>query len=223
MKDVGGTPIYQQMESDLLQRDRKLSDSRKGLLEDLHKFLDRETKTGSTIFLMGDMNDNLGLSKGQVRTFLASAGMKMTYVVRHGMDSTLLATHDRGSTCIDLIGCSSNVPTDTIVPAGYEPFYFNLFTDHGGVYVDLDIDSIFSYARPDTTRQIYKRFTTRHVPKCSKYLGKLEELLEKSRIFQEVNELERRYQKNEKEKSKDEEKKIIRHTDMSVKIRLVNV
>ena len=211
-KDGGGTTIYQQMESDLLQRDSKLSDPRKVLLEDLHKFIDREKKSGSTIFLMGDMNDNLGLSKGQVRTFLASAGMKMTYVARHGTDSALPATHDRGSTCIDLIGCSSNVPNDAIVRAGYAPFYFNFFTDHRGVYVDLDIDSIFSYARPDTTRQIYKRFTTRHVPKCSKYLGKLEELLEQSRIFQEVDELERRYQKNGQERKKDEEEKIIQRT-----------
>ena len=211
-KDGGGTTIYQQMEADLLKRDKKLSDPRKGLLEDLHKFLDKEKKIGSTVFLMGDMNDNLGISNGQVRKFLESVGIKMTYNIRHGNDSTLPATHDRGNTCIDFIGCSSNVPNDAIVRTGYAPFYFNFFTDHRGVYVDLDIDSIFSCARPDTTRQIYKRFTTRHVPKCSKYLCKLEELLETSRIFHEVDELERRYRDNNKKKDKEEGEKIIRRT-----------
>jgi hypothetical protein len=50
------------------------------------------------------------------------------------------------------------------------------------VFVDVDIDALFNSARPDTTRQIFKRFTTRHVPKCNKYLKKLEELFEKAKI-----------------------------------------
>ena len=164
------------MEADLLKRDKKL-------LTDLHKFLDSEKKNGNTVLLMGDMNDNLGMENGQVRQFLESTGLRMTYSTRHGEESTLPATHDRGSACLDLIGCSKNIPNDAIVRVGFAPFYFNFFTDHRGVYVDLNIDSIFNCARPDTTRQIYKRFTTRHVPKCSKYLRKLEELFETSRIF----------------------------------------
>ena len=35
------------------------------------------------ILLMGDMNDNLGLKKGEVRNFLESVGMKVTFEERH--------------------------------------------------------------------------------------------------------------------------------------------
>ena len=145
---------------------------------------------------MGDMNDNLGMETGQVRTFLESVGMKMSYTTRHGSATELPATHDRGKSCLDMIGCSNNVPDTAIVRTGYAPFYFNFFTDHRGVYVDLDIKSVFNIARPDTTKQIYKRFTTRHVPKCSKYLHKLEELFEASKVFKKIEKLKTRYTKH---------------------------
>ena len=216
-KDGRGTTIYQQMEADLFNRDKKMREPRQELLNDLHKFIDTERKIGSTILLMGDVNDNLGMENGQVCNFLESNGLKMTYKLRHGEESKLPATHDRGRHCIDLIGCSSNITHEAIVRAGYAPFYFNFFTDHRGTYVDLDIDSIFNCARPDTTRQIYKRFTTRHVPKCSKYLKKLEALMETSRIFQEIDALETRYQNNDEDNNAGEKERIIKRTKLLFK------
>ena len=156
---------------------------------------------------MGDMNDNLGLENGQVRNFLQSVRMKMTFSIRHGSNEKLPPTHNRGSTCLDLLGCSNNVPEMAIVQAGFAPFYFNFFTDHRGVFVDLDIDMIFNCARPDTTKQIFKRFTTRHVPKCSRYLKKMEDLMEHSKMFKKVDDLENEYKdlrKGEKTKQREE-------------------
>ena len=49
--------------------------------------------------------------------------------------------------------------------AGYTPFYFNFFTDHRGMIIDLDIEIVFYYNHPDTNRPIYKCFTTLHIPK----------------------------------------------------------
>ena len=208
-KDGRGTTIYDQMTADLLKSTGKLLDPRKTLLEDLHTYIDRENNEGNTIFLMGDMNDNLGLEDGQVNKFLQSLGMNMTYKTRHGDNEQLPPTHDRGKTCLDLLGCSDHVDNSAIVRAGFAPFYFNFFTDHRGVYIDLDIDSIFHCPRPDTTRSIYKRFTTLHVPKCSKYLHKLEELMEVSRIGHQVDELETKY-KEYKEGQEGESKEDIK-------------
>ena len=86
--------------------------------------------------------------------------MEPTYLVRHGEDSTLPATHDRGSTCIDLIATTVGLPEGTIKRIGFAPFYTNIYTDHRGIYLDLDIEKLFSSTRPDTTRSIFKRFTT---------------------------------------------------------------
>ena len=191
--DGGGTTIYSQMEADLLMDRGNLLDPKKELLKDLHNFIERDTKKGNIVFLMGDMNEDMGLEEGQVHQFLKSLGMYIPYTTRHGDNLDLPATHDRGKKCLDIIGCSEQVKDSAIVRAGYAPFYYNFFTDHRGVFVDIDIESIFNNARPDTTRQIHKRFTTVHVPKCSKYLQKLEDLMEEANVFKKVDELEAKY------------------------------
>ena len=208
----GGTTIHKQMEADLLKKTGKLLEPRKKLLEDLHVFIDNERNMGNSIFLMGDMNDNLGLENGQVRNFLKSVGMKMTYEIRHGANEQLPPTHDRGSKCIDLIGCSEHIQENAIVKAGYAPFYFNFFTDHRGVFVDVDIEMIFNCARPDTTKQIFKRFTTRHVPKCTRYLQKLEDLLEHSKMFKKVDALESEYKLYKEDDKVETREKLIEKT-----------
>ena len=208
----GGSTIYKQMEADLLKKNGKLMDPRKELLTDLHGFISSETRKGNSIFLMGDMNDDLGLDTGQLRKFLESLGMKVTFELRHGDNEKLPPTHDRGSKCLDMIGCSDNIPASAVVKAGYAPFYFNFFTDHRGVYMDLDIELIFNSSRPDTTRQIYKRFTTHHVPKCAKYLKKLEEMLERSKMFKKVDKLENDYVKYSKDKDENIRIKLIEKT-----------
>ena len=189
-KEGGGTTIYKQMELDLLKERGEIKNPRTELLQDLHIFIKKENDEGNTIFLMGDMNDNMGMEEGQVRQFLRSVDMTMAYTARHGKDSPLPATHDRGNSCIDMIGCSAHVQDTAIVRAGYAPFYFNFFTDHRGTFIDIDIESVFYCNRPDTNKPIYKRFTTIHVPKCLRYLKKLEELMEGSKIFQQVEEME---------------------------------
>ena len=213
----GGTTIYKQMELDILMEKGKLVDPRAELLNDLQKFINKENAEGNTIFLLGDMNDNMGMKEGQVRQFLTSVSMKMTFTARHGDDTTLPPTHDRGNTCMDIIGCSDHVQDTAIVRAGYAPFYYNFFTDHRGVFVDLDIESIFYSSRPDTNRPIYKRFTTLHVPKCTRYLKKLEELMENSRIFQQVDELEIKFKKLEENNSNILKETLINRTKILFK------
>ena len=208
----GGTTIYKQMEADLLKRKGKLIEPRKALLDDLHSFIDNERKTGNVVILMGDMNDNLGMENGQVRTFLKSVGMEMTFNKRHGDTAKLPPTHDRGKNCLDLIGISDHIPDTAIVKAGYAPFYFNFFTDHRGVFVDIDVEEIFNCERPDTTKQIYKRFTTIQVPKCSRYLRKLEELMEHSKMFKKVDELEIKYTEYIKDNKKQDRNSLIEIT-----------
>jgi ribonuclease HI len=185
-----GTTIYSQMESDLLKVKGKLCDPRKELLNDMHRFISNENKSGHTVFLLGDVNDDLGITTGQMGNFLESVRMKMTFEKRHGDTINLPPTHDRGVKCIDLLGCSEHIPDSAIVRAGFAPFYYNFFTDHRGVFVDIDIDTIFNCKRPDTTKQIFKRFTTRQVPKCNRYLHKLEELFDMAKINEQVDELE---------------------------------
>ena len=208
----GQSTIYSQMELDLLQKKKKLLNPRKELLKDLKKFLRQEHELGNKNIIMGDVNDNVGDTNSEIRTFLKDVDMEPTYLVRHGDGATLPATHDRGSTCIDLIATSIGLPEGTIKRIGFAPFYTNIYTDHRGIYVDLDSNKLFNSTRPDTTRSIFKRFTTRHIPKCDRYLKKLEELLENAKMFKKIDELEKDLldTARQKEGCKDKEELIKR-------------
>jgi hypothetical protein len=211
-KEGGGTTIYQQMQADLLYTKGELLDSKDELLRDLHKFIRKEKRKGNGIFLMGDMNDDLGDSKSKISQFMSSLGIRPTYRIRHGDQEKLPASHDRGTKCIDMIGSTECIEDDAIVRTGYSPFYFNFFTDHRGVYVDLDIAKVFNCTRPDTTKLIYKRFTTTQVPKCSRYLKYLEEAMERSKLFKKIDELEIEFGEKEEIKDNGKRSKLIKRT-----------
>ena len=186
----GESTIYAQMELDLLQRKKKLLEPRKELLEDLKKFINDEHEKGNKNILMGDTNDDVGEEDSEIRRFLRETNMEPTYLVRHGEDATMPATHDRGRKCLDMIATTVDLPPGTIKRIGFAPFYTNIYTDHRGIYVDIDIKKLFNSTRPDTTRSIFKRFTTLQIPKCDRYLKKLEELLEETKMFQIIDKLE---------------------------------
>ena len=189
-KKGGETTIYSQMELDVLQSMKKLKNPRKVLISDLKKLIEEENKKGNASILMGDVNDDLSNKEGEMRMFLEDLDMELSYLTRHGEESKLPATHDRGQNCIDMIAHSRTIPREAIKRAGFAPFYTNFFTDHRGIYIDIDTEIIFTRTRPNTTKSTYKRFTTTNTRKCEKYLQKLEELFEEARIFKKVIKLE---------------------------------
>ena len=80
---------------------------------------------------------------------------------------------------------------DAIKKSGYLPFYEGVATDHRAVYIDIDAKYLFSNAQPDTNKTIFRRFTSEQPKKADKYLKRLEEELEKARVFQKAKILKR--------------------------------
>ena len=194
----GESTIHAQMELDLLQQRKILLDPRTELLKDLKKYILQEHEMGNKNIIMGDMNDDVNDTESEIRKFLKEVDMEPTYLVRHGDEDEMPATYDRGKKCLDLIATTVGLPPGTIKRIGFAPFYTNIYSDHRGIYVDLDVTKLFSSTRPDTTRSIFKRFTTRHIPKCEKYLQKLEELLEETKMFTIIDKLEKDFRATEK-------------------------
>ena len=104
-----------------------------------------------------------------------------------------------------MITHSTAIDATAIHMMGFAPFYTNFSTDHRGIFMDVNIRKLFNYTRPDTTRPIYKRFTTIHVTKCDRYLKKLEELMESARIFHSIDELKVAMQSETKDKEETNE------------------
>ena len=80
----------------------------------------------------------------------------------------------------------------TIVACGMLPFYHGMPSDHCALYVDLNIDYLFTNAYVDIGIHTYKRFTTGQAKKCDKYLFLLEKYLEENRVIKKVQELQKK-------------------------------
>ena len=56
-------------------------------------------------------------------------------------------------------------------------------------HIDIKIKALFDRVEPDTTRETYKRFTTKQVNKCKKYVNQLEKYLAEAKIGTKTAEL----------------------------------
>ena len=114
-------------------------------------------------------------------------GLKNIHKEEH--DKKLPNTHDRGKLCIDIMAILKSFPSEGIIRSGILPFYHGLPSDHRALYIDLDTDYLFTNLYTDTTKNIYKRFSTKHSKKTDKYLDRLESDLEKAKIPSKVEKL----------------------------------
>ena len=186
--DSGSCTIRCQQQKDLLVDTEQHVDPREQILIDLQKKIKELHEKGHLVVLFGDFNEDVQHSNRILR-FLMESNLKNAVTAKH--DGKLPRTHDRGRHCIDMIAVSEALDTNAILASGYMPFYEGVATDHRAVFIDLDVDYLFANSTPDTNKQIYRRFMTDQTRKTDKYLQKLEEELEKARIFRKVEQLEK--------------------------------
>ena len=190
-KTLGETTVYMQQQRDLIRQRRRNANPREVLLTDLRDHIIQLHASGDKVILMGDFNDDANENNGTITSFLQTTGLKNAMIQRHGRVDRLPNTYDRGSKCLDLFAISSGLNDGAIKAAGYLPFYEFFFSDHRGGFLDIDLNELFRPMYDDTTRPSYKRFTTDSVKRCDTYLHELETLMEKARIFQKVETLEK--------------------------------
>ncbi len=188
----GESTIALQQQRDLLEAKGRHCNPRNQLLDDLHVFIQELHDKGHVVILLGDMNESLNNDRSDVNVFLANTNLTNVMHLRHP-GKTLPTTHDRGQHCIDLMAISTHVPAAAIEQAGYLPFYFNFASDHRASFFDINIDLLFSHVSQDNTRTSYRRFNTSMVNRCDRYLQRLEELFEESKVFSKVNKLEQQF------------------------------
>ena len=183
----GNCTIRNQQEKDLLVESGIHQEPREQILIDLKKRIDKLHEKGHIVIIFGDFNEDVEGGK-RIQKFLMESNLKNCVQEKH--DGKLPRTHDRGKHCIDMIAVLKALDNDAIKQAGYLPFYEGIATNHRAVFVDLDAEYLFTNTNQDTTKPMFRRFTTDQPKKADKYLKTLEEELEKARIFRKVNQLE---------------------------------
>ena len=126
-----------------MKRDGELDQNpRRQFCTSLDNFLTSKIKEDHQIILGGDFNDEIGLDMNGITRVIAKHNL--TDVMR----SSLLgatnepATDARGTRRIDYIFMSADVAS-LVQSCGAEPFNHRFFSDHRGLYVDLQLSGLF--------------------------------------------------------------------------------
>ena len=89
-----------------------------------------------------------------------------------------------------MIAVTNDIDPKWIIKCGYLPFYEGIFSDHRGMYVDLDTKAMFTQVNPDTNRDALKRFNTSQVKRCEKYVMRLEKYMVEASMSTKIDTLE---------------------------------
>jgi hypothetical protein len=162
------TDVHTQQSSILRQkyRDDPKPNPHKYFRRDLLRLLKRLKAQGDDLIVMG--NDPAGMSKIWSKMVLTDI-MKM----RH-KTSDMPATYARGTKRLDYILMSERCVI-SVKACGYEPFNHRLFSDHCGMFVDMDmalrnLDNVLAL-------MVYRDFKARDPKAVSDYLQGVEDYL----------------------------------------------
>jgi exonuclease III len=177
---TGDKTAYAQQWS-LLSLEEEDPDPRAHFMRDLETLIKTLQSSENLIIIAGDFNDHL-----EAGTPLSSLISRLSLVdvmtSEHGPPN--LATYSRGSTVVDHIIASPEV-LPFIVSSGIEPFNSRLFSDHRGLFLDLNTAILFgplSPLQPPSSRDINSKTLVDN----PKYVTTLNKYFEDHRIFERI-------------------------------------
>jgi hypothetical protein len=173
--DVRGTPkgkftVHAQQTSIL--REKYMNDPgpnpRKYFRKDLMSFLKSLKAKGDDLILMGDFNEALGNDPAGMSKICRELVLSDVMKMRH--DTSLKpATYARGSKRLDYILMSERCAI-AVRKCGYEPFNHRLYSDHRGMFVDMDTEMLFGNLDNDLASMQYRDFKATDPKAVTEYL-----------------------------------------------------
>ena len=187
----GNRTVYIQQQVDYMNKYKKIIDPREQIIKDVKHTALEYIQNNHKVIIGVDINDDAGAEyKNRWNNMIQEIGLRNIHQSKHG-GNELPRTYDRGKRCIDMIAVSENVTNKMVIRAGILPFYTLSASDHRAMYIDIDTQELFDNNKPDVTRQSFKRFTTKNVKKCDKYLHKLDQYFEQSKMYKKVIEIKK--------------------------------
>eukprot|EP00980_Cylindrotheca_fusiformis_P027514 scaffold20799_cov73-Cylindrotheca_fusiformis.AAC.3 len=150
---------------------------------DLLKFLHELKRSGESIILMGDFNEDIGDSRSKLQRLFQDDRLKLVDIIGRQHPSTLaLPTYIRGSKRLDFI-----LLTEDLIPAvrrcGYLPFHDHFRSDHRFAFIDFDQDILFGPSEAQLAPHMFREFRSNDPKQVEKYLLFKYRLLQDSNFF----------------------------------------
>jgi hypothetical protein len=199
-----GCTVYHQQQLDFEQQGHRQVNLRKKFCEDLIQYVPSLHEKGHTVILMGDFNEDFNVKGNQVNAMLRECGLVNVITKVHEDHRQLPNTYDLGTKCLDTIAItdSKDVPKGCIKSAGYSPFYHEFFSDHCAVFCDINTNILFGSVQNESINSSTCPFTTGNIKQYNKFKETVRKLYQKSRIFQNVRSLKKRFDSDNEDEIK---------------------
>jgi hypothetical protein len=148
---------------------------RKYFRRDLTTLLKRLKAQGDDLIVMGDFNEVLGNDPAGMSKICRELDLSDIMKMRHGT-SDEPATYARGTKRLDYVLMSERCAI-SVRQCGYEPFNHRLFSDHRGMFVDLDMALLFGNLDNVLASMTYRDFKAGDPQAVSEYLQGIENYL----------------------------------------------
>jgi endonuclease/exonuclease/phosphatase family metal-dependent hydrolase len=119
--------------------------------KDLKFLLDDRIKEKHKIILMGDFNEELGSSVRGITKVVANCNLVDVYAAKL---EDAVPTYSRGTKRLDYILMTPTVASH-VTRCGADPFNHRFFSDHRGIYLDLELEGLFDRNLPPLARPTY--------------------------------------------------------------------
>ena len=169
---AGMTASAQQLS--LLRQNGDTATPREAFKRDLMNFINDTINPDDETVIMGDFNEEIGADSEGIVRFMEEGGLADLMTATHQKD--LPATFERGKACIDYVLATPKI-LQAIVNAGYTPQSGGLYSDHRGLFMDIDINNILGGALPQIPTPTRRTFEASSPALVTKYLEAATEAL----------------------------------------------
>ena len=116
----------------------------------------------------GDFNETIGDNDRGLTRLCSDYGLLDPIFELHGC--TNFSTYYRGTKCIDYMLVDPAL-MPSIVACGYEPFNMRIFSDHRGIFMDVNTALFFGSATTPLAPLNARDYTSKHIHNTHKTLG----------------------------------------------------
>ena len=161
---------------------------REAFICELQAFVHQAQNNGELILLVGDFNETMSAPNSGMDRIATSCGLIDLFSVKLG-SSNIPATYQRGTTRIDYALLSPDLMTH-VRAAGYEPFGYRVPSDHRGMFIDFDTETLFNQLPTEMPSSSLRDFMSTTPDVVRKYVTAKIQYLNDHRFFERLSQLE---------------------------------
>jgi hypothetical protein len=182
-----GTTAFHQQESLLRTQGRADPNPRRNFRKDLTAFLKPMKFRNEHIILAGDFNEPLDAGTSNMSKICQDIGLSDVFAIRHP-ETPEPATYIRGSKRIDYFLVSASVLT-SVEKCGYDPFQFRLTSDHRGMFLDINTESLFGNLTQALAAIPSRLIRSKEAKSNTTYINEKYDHLEANNFFNNIDQL----------------------------------